>query len=106
MNEMPQKNDDRLAIRLPGELLETLAEIQEKHGLTPTEIARRCLDQVAGFYRENGYFSFPVHIVPNAEFLKAVKGTKSFLHSSDAMLPQVAGKDEETKQTPKPRKTA
>lgn len=103
MNEMPQKNDDRLAIRLPGELLETLSEIQSRHGLTPTEIARRCLEQVAEFYRKNGFFTFPVHIEPEAAFLQRAR---SFLESSDAGLPAVAGTDAEREAIRKSRTVA
>lgn len=74
-SEMPLKNDDRLSIRLPGDILEKLAAIQEKHGLTPTEIARRLLEQVCEFYTVHGYFAFPVRIFPEAEFLTSVLQT-------------------------------
>ena len=73
--DMPLKNDDRLTIRLPSDLLTTLEEIQKQHGLNATEIARRCLEQVAAFYRENGYFAFPVKILPEKEFLQNVVRT-------------------------------
>jgi hypothetical protein len=91
---------------MPGELLETLAEIQTRHGLTPTEIARRCLEQVAEFYRKNGFFSFPVHIEPEAAFLQRARQYKSAIAASDAGLSQVAGKDADSKQTPAKKKSA
>lgn len=69
-SEMPLKNDDRLNIRLPGDLLVTLEEIQKKHGLNATEIARRCLEAVADFYNKHGFFSFPVRLEPEAGFIE------------------------------------
>jgi hypothetical protein len=56
-------------------MLVTLAEIQEKHGLNATEIARRLLEKVCEFYRVNGYFAFPVRLFPEAEFRTAVLNT-------------------------------
>jgi hypothetical protein len=77
--EMPLKNDDRLNIRVPGDLLATLDEIQKKHGLSATEIARRCLEGVAEFYRENGYFAFPVKIQPGDVWAKIHQQTSANL---------------------------
>lgn len=73
--EMAAKNDDRITVRLPGDILETLAVIQEKHGLTSPEIARRLLEQVCEFYTVHGYFAFPVRLFPEAEFLTNVVNT-------------------------------
>jgi hypothetical protein len=69
MNDMALKNNDRLNIRLPSDLISTLNEIQEKHGLGASEITRRCLEAVAEFYRQHGFFSFPVKMEPEAGWL-------------------------------------
>lgn len=96
MNDMALKNDDRLNIRLPGELLETLADIQAKHGLNATEIARRCLEQVAAFYREHGFFTFPVKIEPEAGFLE-----RAMQYKTDSAI---AGAKREAEAKEKPRR--
>jgi hypothetical protein len=72
LNDMPQKNDDRLSVRVPSELRAVLAEIEEKHGYGEPLLARKCLEAVAAFYKKHGYFSFPVHVVPDAEFVRNV----------------------------------
>jgi hypothetical protein len=70
------KKTGQLNISLPPELVVTLDEIRAKHGLNGTEIARRLLESVAEFYRLHGYFSFPVRLWPEAEFLTAVINTQ------------------------------
>lgn len=104
--DMPAKNDGRITLRLPTDLVARLAPIETKHRYTPADIARDLLEAAADFYEKHGYFVLPLQVAPSKEFIKAVKETKSFLDTSDANLPQVAGKDAETKQTPKPRKSA
>jgi len=68
---MAQKNDDRLTLRLPAELRVVLSEIEQKHRIGEAEIARGCLEAVAAFYKEHGFFAFPVRVWPEEEFLKA-----------------------------------
>jgi hypothetical protein len=103
LNDMPQKNDDRLSVRVPSELRAVLAKIEEKHGYTEPVLARKCLEAVAAFYEKNGFFSFPVRIEPEAAFLQS---TRSFLESSDAGLPGVAGTDAEREAIRKSRTVA
>lgn len=63
-DEQMAKKSDQISVRLDPDTFKALTEIHEKHGLEPVAVARRCLDAVAAFYRENGYFAFPVKLQP------------------------------------------
>jgi hypothetical protein len=69
------KKSGQLNVSLPPELVDVLGEIHSKHGIPPPELVRNLLSAVSVFYRENGYFAFPVHILPDREFLKNVMET-------------------------------
>lgn len=69
------KKSEQISVRLDDETFATLGEINSRHGLEPVLVARRCLEAVTAFYRENGYFAFPVKILPEREFLAAVMKT-------------------------------
>jgi hypothetical protein len=103
MNDMPKdsssKKDARMELRIPGATMDKLIEIHERHGISPQDVARRCLEQVTAFYMENGFFSFPVHLEPEASFLHRARTYKSAIEASDAALEPIA-------KTPKTRKTA
>lgn len=44
----------------------TLKHMASAHGVTPVEVTRRLLLAACQFYREHGWFSFPVVIEPEA----------------------------------------
>ncbi len=60
------KKTDQISVRLDPETMCTLRQIEERHGLIPTEFTRRLLDSALAFYREHGWFSFPVTVHPEA----------------------------------------
>ncbi len=60
------KKTDQISVRLDPATMSTLREIEERHGLIPTEFTRRLLDSALGFYREHGWFSFPATVYPEA----------------------------------------
>jgi len=43
-----------------------LREIDERHGLIPTEFTRRLIEAAVEYYRRNGWFGFPVEITPQS----------------------------------------
>jgi hypothetical protein len=99
--DLMAKKTEQVNVRMAADVFDGLQAIKEGHGLEPAEILRRCAEAVVKFHKENGFFSIPVHIEPEATFLQRARRYKS-----DADLPQVAGKDADLKQTPKPRKSA
>jgi len=58
------KKTDQISVRLPAETMTALREIGDRHGILPTEFTRRLIEAAVGFYREQGWFSFPVTIRP------------------------------------------
>ncbi len=89
--------------------MDALISIHKNHKISPQDIARALLDDAARFYRDHGYFGFPLKIIPDDEFIKKVRG--SAIAMSDAGLPAVAGTDAEleairkTRTVAKPKKT-
>ena len=69
------KKSGQLNVSIPPELVDTLSEIHAKHGIPAPELVRTLLGGVAEFYKTNGYFAFPVRILPEREFLKNVLKT-------------------------------
>lgn len=105
----PPKKDARMELKLPQETMDALIDIHKNHKISPQDIARALLEDAARFYRDHGYFGFPLKIIPDEEFIKKVR--VSVLESSDAGLPAVAGTDAEyeairkSRTVPKPKKT-
>ena len=60
------KKTDQISVRLPPETMAVLREINARHGLIPTEFTRRLIESAVDFYRQNGWFSFPVDISPHS----------------------------------------
>lgn len=69
--ESMTKKSEQISVRLDPETYQILAEIHRRHGLEPVTVARRCLEEVAAFYKTHGFFAFPVRVWPEQEFLKA-----------------------------------
>ena len=64
------KKSAQISVRMDQKLYDTLTHIEERHGITSQEIARRCLEQIVEFYEKNGWFGFPLKIEPPTELLK------------------------------------
>lgn len=64
---------EQISVRMPPELYRTLMQIEKKHGLPATEIARRALEEIAGFYKKHGWLSFPLRIEPLAGRLEIIR---------------------------------
>ena len=60
------KKTDQISVRLSPETMAVLREIDQRHGLIPTELTRRLIECAAEFYRKHGWFSFPVDIYPHS----------------------------------------
>jgi hypothetical protein len=71
------KKTDQISVRLSPETMAALREIDEQHGLIPTELTRRLIESAVDFYRKNGWFSFPVEIYPRAH-QQAAESTASY----------------------------
>jgi hypothetical protein len=93
------KKTGQLSIRISPELVEGVEAIEEKHHLGQAEIVRGLVEAAVKFYQQNGFFSFPVHLEPEASFLHRARTYKSAIEASDAALEPIA-------KTPKTRKTA
>lgn len=65
---MPKKraNEDTLGLRGLSPFSDFIAAMDEKHHVTPQELGRGLFAAAASFYREHGFFSFPVRIEPEA----------------------------------------
>lgn len=64
---------EQISVRMPPELYRTLMQIEKKHGLSATEIARRALEEIAGFYNKHGWLNFPLRIEPLAGRLVMIR---------------------------------
>lgn len=65
---MPKKGitSGQLGVRVDEETVRTLLVMEEKHRVAPVDLARGLLEAACQFYREHGWFSFPVRIEPEA----------------------------------------
>jgi len=64
------KKTEQISVRMDPALYRTLTEIERRHGLPPTEMARRALEEIAAFYKQHGWFSFPARIEPKEKLLR------------------------------------
>jgi hypothetical protein len=51
---------EQISVRMPPELYRTLMQIEKKHGLLATEIARRALEEIAVFYKHPRVAQLPI----------------------------------------------
>lgn len=71
------KLSDQVSVRISPEWRETLRSIEEKHRIPPPEFIRGLVEAGLDFYRQHGWFAFPVSIQPGAEYVQAVAETQS-----------------------------
>jgi hypothetical protein len=60
-------------VRLSPEDCEILEEIEKAHKIPPASFIRGMVTAGCAFYREHGYFYFPVEVVPQGTELKRRK---------------------------------
>ncbi|HYC70000.1 MAG TPA: hypothetical protein VEB66_02265 [Opitutaceae bacterium] len=53
-------------VKMTDDLLAGLKEIHAKHKSPPTEVLRGLAEQAVAFFREHGYFTFPVEFWPQS----------------------------------------
>lgn len=70
---MAEELDAQLNVKMPKRLLTTLRDIERQHGITPADQLRRLAEEMATFFDQHGWFSFPVRILPEAEIAKRIK---------------------------------
>jgi len=66
---MAEKKDDRLNVRMPTADIAELNSIHQKLGIPPAEFVRKLTESALAFYRTHGFFSFPVRIEPEEDFI-------------------------------------
>jgi hypothetical protein len=57
---------DKVFARIEEDLAEGINAIHEKHHIEPAVLVRGLLEAAVSFYRDKGFFSFPVVIHPEA----------------------------------------
>lgn len=63
MMHLVSKKSGQLNVKITPDQEAFIAEL-EKHRITGPELVRGLLDAARGFYKENGWFSFPLTITP------------------------------------------
>lgn len=71
------KLSDQVSVRIAPEWRETLRAIEEKHRIPPPEFIRGLVEAGLEFYREHGWFAFPVSVQPVRDYVQAVAETQS-----------------------------
>ena len=71
------KLSDQVSVRINPEWRDTLRAIEEKHRIPPPEFIRGLVEAGLAFYREHGWFAFPVSVQPGSDYVQAVAETKS-----------------------------
>ncbi len=71
------KLSDQVSVRMDPEWRETLRAIEVKHRIPPPEFIRGLVEAGLQFYRENGWFAFPVTVQPVRDYVQAVADTQS-----------------------------
>ena len=59
------KLNRQISVRLRPEVREAMAEIEARHRIGAAEYVRGLLEAGVALYRAQGYFSFPVEVVPS-----------------------------------------
>lgn len=69
----------QLNFKCQEDVTAALLEIRERHHIEPVDFSRGLLKAACQFYRENGWFSFPVVIEPLAFQAKFVAETAAIM---------------------------
>lgn len=54
----------QISVRLRPEVRDAMAEIEDRHRIAAAEYVRGLIEAGVALYRAQGYFSFPVEVVP------------------------------------------
>lgn len=71
------KLSDQVSVRISPEWRETLRAIEDKHRIPPPDFIRGLVEAGLEFYREHGWFAFPVSVQPVRDYVQAVAETRS-----------------------------
>jgi hypothetical protein len=71
------KLSDQVSIRIDPEWRETLRVIEEQHRIPPPEFIRGLVAAGLEFYRTNGWFAFPIEVLPERNYVHAVAETQA-----------------------------
>lgn len=71
------KLSDQVSVRIAPEWRETLRTIEDKHRIPPPDFIRGLVEAGLAFYRDNGWFAFPVTVQPVRDYVQAVAETQS-----------------------------
>ena len=93
------KLSDQVSVRIAPEWRETLRAIEEKHRIPPPEFIRGLVEAGLEFYREHGWFAFPVSVQPVRDYVQAVAETQSRYEASPSTAPSTSSA--KTKKTAK-----
>lgn len=75
------KLSDQISVRIDPEWRETLRSIEVNHRIPAPDFIRGLVDAGLAFYRENGWFAFPVVVSPKSTYVDAVAETQSIYGS-------------------------
>jgi hypothetical protein len=66
-----KKLSDQITVRLSPEMRTAIHDIEARHRISAAEFVRGLVEAGIEMYRTQGYFSFPVEIVPDKRHLKS-----------------------------------
>ena len=67
--QLPKK-DTSLCVRVPGELLNQLKEMEHQTGVSPACLIRHILKDVYHYCQEHGELRLPFQVIPSKELAK------------------------------------
>lgn len=71
--EVVAKKTGQLNVRIDPWLQDALEEIEENHRIGQSEMVRGLVEAAVHFYKQHGWFGFPVTIEPKEEVLRALE---------------------------------
>jgi predicted DNA-binding protein len=66
-----KKLSDQITVRLSPEMRAAIHEIEARHRISAAEFVRGLVEAGIDMYRTQGFFSFPVEVVPDKRPLKS-----------------------------------
>jgi hypothetical protein len=60
-----KKLSDQITVRLPQEMRTAIQEIETRHRIGAAEFVRGLVEAAVKTYRHQGFFGFPVEVVPD-----------------------------------------
>ena len=78
------KLSDQVSVRIAPEWRDALRSIEEKHRIPPPDFIRGLVEAGLQFYREHGWFAFPVSVQPVPAYVQAVAETQNRYNTAPA----------------------